>query len=103
MSVMSVLLRKPDHSAAPDYLTSAAANRLPPTSCRALRRDLQHRLHVGMEAAVVFDDAGLVEHRRDCLLRWQVDVEITVARGRGVGEHVLVHPFDGVADLGRNF
>src|SRR5439155_16300932 len=42
-------------------------------------------------------------HRRHRLFRRRGHVEIAIPSGRGVREHVLVDPFDGVADLGRNF
>src|ERR1041385_1969822 len=61
------------------------------------------RLHGGMVAAVIFDLAGLLQHRFARLVRRQIDIEAAVARGGGVRDEVLVAPLDGVAHLRLDF
>src|SRR6266480_5790970 len=59
-------------------------------------------LHVGMEATVIVDGAGLLQNQSDGLLRRHRHIPIAVSRGCGMDENVLVDPFDGVADLDRS-
>src|SRR6516162_1143322 len=63
---------------------------------------LERRLHVRMEAAVIIDRTGVLQHKRGGLIRRECHVEVAVACGCGMGDDVLVGPFDGVADLGRD-
>src|SRR5882757_2626223 len=67
----------------------------------SLRPNREGRLHVGMEATVIVDGAGLLQNQSDGLLRRHRHIPIAVSRGCGMDENVLVDPFDGVADLGR--
>src|SRR5437773_10306901 len=50
----------------------------------ALRRDNEGCLHVGMEAAVIFDRAGLVQNRGDGFVRRHGHVPVAVSRRRGM-------------------
>src|SRR6478609_6351125 len=99
-SVMVSLLRWRRLDRLIDYRRFAVLNRLPRRSwisiCEgagsraSLRRDRQLRLHVGMEAAVIFGRARFLQNRRDGLLRRHVDIEVAVARRGGMDEDVLV-------------
>jgi hypothetical protein len=71
----------------------------PTISGASLRLNREGCLHVGMEAAIILDGAGLLQNQGAVLLGRQHYIPIAVARGRGVGEDVLVDPFNRVADL----
>src|SRR5258708_21027664 len=66
-------------------------------------RDYESRFHVRMEAAIIVDGAGFLQNRGKGRFRRQRHVPVAVSRRRGVGEDVLVDPFDGVTDFCRSF
>ena len=57
-------------------------------------RDHEGSLHVGMKATIILDRPGFLQNQRHRLLWRHGHVEVTVPRRRGMGEHVLVYPFD---------
>ena len=74
-----------------------------PKSVRSSGRlwfDPQPALHDGMKAGIVLDSADLQQHERSRALRRHDHVEIAISGGRGVCDHVVIDPFDGVADFG---
>ena len=74
-----------------------------PKSVRSSGRlwfDPQPALHDGMKAGIVLDSADLQQHERSRALRRHDHVEIATSGGRGVCDHVVIDPFDGVADFG---
>src|SRR5947209_10026715 len=70
-----------------------------------LRRDSNHRLHIGMIAAVVINDASFLQNRADRLVRRNRHIPVAASSGGSMSKYVLVDPLDGIAyfarDLGR--
>ena len=49
-----------------------------------------------MEAAVIVDQAGLLQNQGYGLFRRHRHVPVAISRRRGMDENILVDPFDGV-------
>jgi len=64
------------------------------------RLNLESSLHVGMEAAIIVHGAGLLQDVNRCLVRRHHHIKVAVPCRGGMGEHILVDPFDGIADFG---
>src|SRR3954452_22675782 len=67
-----------------------------------LRRDSNHRVHIGMITAVVINDASFLQNRADRLVRRNRHIPVAASSGGSMSKYVLVDPLDGIAYFARD-